>query len=89
MFTCPECSQTFSRPHNLKSHLTIHSAERPYEASNFHPFRRHHDLKRHQKLHTGERPHVCKHCRRSFARLDALNRHQRAEGGTACGQIQQ
>ncbi|KAI9027145.1 hypothetical protein CLU79DRAFT_740492 [Phycomyces nitens] len=89
-FTCPECNQTFSRPHNLKSHLTIHSAERPYECGVCsHPFRRHHDLKRHQKLHTGERPHVCQNCRRSFARLDALNRHQRAEGGTACGAVHQ
>jgi hypothetical protein len=32
-------------------------------------------------LHTGERPHICKNCGRSFARLDALNRHQRAEIG--------
>ena len=41
-------------------------------------------MKRHKKLHTGERPYVCKSCSRSFARLDALNRHQRAEGGSAC-----
>lgn len=32
-------------------------------------------------MHTGERPHICKNCGRSFARLDALNRHQRAEVG--------
>ncbi|ORE08755.1 hypothetical protein BCV72DRAFT_248596 [Rhizopus microsporus var. microsporus] len=89
-YSCPECHQTFSRPHNLKSHLTTHSAERPYrcDVCNHH-FRRHHDLKRHQKLHTGERPYVCKNCFRSFARLDALNRHCRAEGGSACALVMQ
>jgi uncharacterized Zn-finger protein len=36
-YSCPECHQTFSRPHNLKSHLTTHSAERPYRV-NIHSF---------------------------------------------------
>lgn len=30
-YPCPECHQTFSRPHNLKSHLTTHSSERPFQ----------------------------------------------------------
>ncbi|KAI7898316.1 uncharacterized protein BX663DRAFT_525401 [Cokeromyces recurvatus] len=89
-YPCPECHQTFSRPHNLKSHLTTHSSERPFQCDVCnHHFRRHHDLKRHQKLHTGERPYVCEDCYRSFARLDALNRHRRAEGGTACSAVHQ
>ncbi|KAF7727641.1 hypothetical protein EC973_007299 [Apophysomyces ossiformis] len=32
-YVCHECNQTFSRPHNLKSHLTTHSSERPFQAS--------------------------------------------------------
>ncbi|KAL1936329.1 hypothetical protein VTP01DRAFT_463 [Rhizomucor pusillus] len=88
-YACHKCNQTFSRPHNLKSHLTTHSSERPFLCDICHRlFRRHHDLKRHRQLHTGERPHVCSTCNRSFARLDALNRHCRAEKGTACSGIQ-
>jgi hypothetical protein len=32
-YPCPECHQTFSRPHNLKSHLTTHSSERPFQVT--------------------------------------------------------
>src|SRR6185369_16879217 len=86
-FVCPECNQTFSRQHNLKSHALTHSQEKPFQCSVCqHFFRRHHDLKRHLKLHTGEKPYQCQHCKRRFARMDALNRHLRAE--TFCGSPQ-
>ncbi|KAG1176897.1 hypothetical protein G6F48_007138 [Rhizopus delemar] len=87
-YNCPVCNQSFSRPHNLKSHLTTHSEERPFqcEVCNHH-FRRQHDLRRHQKLHTGERPYVCTNCSRTFARLDALNRHCKTENGSACALV--
>lgn len=82
--TCPHCSQTFTRHHNLKSHLLTHSHEKPFLCNTCNArFRRLHDLKRHSKLHTGERPHVCPKCGRKFARGDALARHARAEGGCA------
>ncbi|CAG8481293.1 4240_t:CDS:2 [Ambispora gerdemannii] len=83
-YVCPECNQTFSRQHNLKSHALTHSQEKPFQCPTCnHFFRRHHDLKRHLKLHTGEKPYGCQHCKRKFARLDALNRHLRAE--SFCG----
>jgi len=82
--TCQHCSQTFTRHHNLKSHLLTHSHEKPFLCQTCQArFRRLHDLKRHSKLHTGERPHVCPKCARKFARGDALARHARAEGGCA------
>ncbi|KAI5783671.1 hypothetical protein EDC01DRAFT_216522 [Geopyxis carbonaria] len=82
--TCHHCNQTFTRHHNLKSHLLTHSHEKPFLCSTCQArFRRLHDLKRHSKLHTGERPHVCNKCGRKFARGDALARHARAEGGCA------
>ncbi|KAL8745293.1 MAG: hypothetical protein Q9190_002551 [Brigantiaea leucoxantha] len=81
---CPYCSTTFTRHHNLKSHLLTHSHEKPYYCDTCDSrFRRLHDLKRHSKLHTGERPHTCPKCRRSFARGDALARHSKGAGGCA------
>ncbi|KAF3906336.1 hypothetical protein ABW20_dc0103884 [Dactylellina cionopaga] len=81
---CPNCHQTFTRHHNLKSHLLTHSHEKPFQCVTCQSrFRRLHDLKRHQKLHTGERNHVCDSCGRRFARADALARHNRGEGGCA------
>lgn len=32
-FACHECDQTFSRPHNLKSHQATHSSERPFQVN--------------------------------------------------------
>uniref|UniRef100_A0A060TI74 ARAD1D36652p n=1 Tax=Blastobotrys adeninivorans TaxID=409370 RepID=A0A060TI74_BLAAD len=81
---CPQCGQTFTRNHNLKSHMLTHSEERPYSCETCKSkFRRIHDLKRHLKLHTGERPHECSKCGRRFARTDALARHTRVS--LACG----
>ncbi|ORX49435.1 hypothetical protein DM01DRAFT_1409422 [Hesseltinella vesiculosa] len=82
-YACPECEQSFSRPHNLKSHLATHSNIRPFQCTTCSQyFRRLHDLKRHEKLHTGEKPYVCDYCSRGFSRLDALNRHRRSEEAT-------
>lgn len=80
----PYCTTTFTRHHNLKSHLLTHSHEKPYYCDTCESrFRRLHDLKRHSKLHTGERPHTCPKCHRSFARGDALARHSKGAGGCA------
>lgn len=78
-YPCPHCPQTFTRQHNLKSHLLIHSQEKKFTCDTCSSkFRRIHDLKRHLKLHTGERPYICRKCGRRFARGDALIRHTKA-----------
>lgn len=81
---CQHCPAEFTRHHNLKSHLLIHSQEKPYSCQQCTArFRRLHDLKRHSKLHTGEKPHMCPKCHRTFARGDALARHSKGIGGCA------
>lgn len=81
-FGCPKCSQMFTRRHNLKSHLLIHSQVKPHICTLcLLSFRRSHDLKRHRKLHTGEKPFQCGNCGRYFARSDALVRHNNSQTG--------
>lgn len=83
---CDHCGASFTRQHNLKSHLLTHtSSKKEFTCSQCgSEFRRLHDLKRHQKLHTGEKPFVCDVCGRRFARADALGRHTKSSGDGGC-----
>ncbi|KAK7053458.1 hypothetical protein VNI00_004084 [Paramarasmius palmivorus] len=89
-FTCPVpgCGSTFTRRFNLRGHLRSHTEERPFVCD--WPgckkgFARQHDCKRHQALHTAKpQANVCQGCKKTFSRLDALNRHLRSDGGAEC-----
>ncbi|KAK0212845.1 hypothetical protein DFS33DRAFT_1464500 [Desarmillaria ectypa] len=44
--------------------------------------------RRHQALHTAKaQANVCQGCKKTFSRLDALNRHLRSDGGAECRRI--
>ncbi|KAF9469920.1 hypothetical protein BDZ94DRAFT_1279033 [Collybia nuda] len=89
-FVCPVpgCGSTFTRRFNLRGHLRSHTEERPYVCE--WPgckkgFARQHDCKRHQALHTAKsQANICHGCKKTFSRLDALNRHLRSDGGADC-----
>ncbi|KAI3633724.1 hypothetical protein MIR68_008671 [Amoeboaphelidium protococcarum] len=80
LFICnwENCGKEFKKYYNLKSHLKIHTGERPF-ACDFDgcsaAFTRRHDLNRHRKTHSGEREYQCSDCGRKFSRQDALTRH--------------
>jgi uncharacterized Zn-finger protein len=88
-FKCPVpgCGSTFTRSFNLKGHLRSHNEEKPFLCK--WPgcnkgFARQHDCKRHEQLHSNYRPFICEGCTKPFARMDALNRHLKSEGGADC-----
>ncbi|KAJ7859732.1 hypothetical protein B0H13DRAFT_2356025 [Mycena leptocephala] len=89
-FVCPVpgCGSTFTRRFNLRGHLRSHTEERPYVCdwpNCKKGFARQHDCKRHQALHTAKsQTNVCVGCKKTFSRLDALNRHLRSDGGADC-----
>ncbi|KDN51425.1 hypothetical protein K437DRAFT_217678, partial [Tilletiaria anomala UBC 951] len=81
-FQCPfpGCHSTFTRALNLNGHIRSHNDEKPFKCGYsgcLRAFARAHDQKRHQKLHLNIRPHLCEYCGKTFARLDALNRHHK------------
>ncbi|KAM6502031.1 hypothetical protein JOM56_002008 [Amanita muscaria] len=94
-FSCPVpgCGSTFTRRFNLRGHLRSHTEERPYVCN--WPgckkgFARQHDCKRHQALHTAKsQANVCQGCKKTFSRLDALNRHLRSDNGAECRALTQ
>ncbi|KAN0064598.1 hypothetical protein ACQY0O_002227 [Thecaphora frezii] len=86
LFSCPVpgCGSTFTRQYNLRGHLRSHADERPFKCEwpgCQKSFARAHDCKRHQNLHLNIKPHTCEHCGKTFARLDALNRHHKSDTG--------
>ncbi|CAK5269462.1 unnamed protein product [Mycena citricolor] len=91
-FICPVpgCGSTFTRSFNLKGHIRSHNEEKPFLCK--WPgcgkgFARQHDCKRHEQLHTNYRPFTCEGCSKQFARMDALNRHLRSDGGIDCQRV--
>ncbi|KAF9429881.1 hypothetical protein BGZ76_001079 [Entomortierella beljakovae] len=90
-YVCPieDCSRTFSRPYNLKSHGLTHATQRPFQCGKCtKSFARIHDRDRHMNSHMPQKPHLCIVCLGRFARQDAVIRHLKLSNETnACAWI--
>ncbi|XP_046408520.1 oocyte zinc finger protein XlCOF6-like [Ischnura elegans] len=78
LYTCRECTESFTQKRNLTVHKLTHTGGKTYSCSTcckYFTHRGHLDI--HSRTHAVEKPFICKVCSKSFSRKDILYAHVR------------
>ncbi|XP_060770838.1 zinc finger protein 43-like isoform X1 [Neoarius graeffei] len=81
-YSCPDCSQKFSRIHKRNKHIKSHRGPHKCVCDVCKKgFRTITKLRRHKLIHSGEKPFKCQVCEHSFNQLANLTSHMRVHTG--------
>ncbi|XP_077378673.1 PR domain zinc finger protein 12-like [Festucalex cinctus] len=87
---CVICHRGFNSRSNLRSHMRIHTLDKPFVCRFCsRRFSQSSTLRNHVRLHTGERPYKCHVCQSAYSQLAGLRAHQKSArhrpGGVGAG----
>ena len=87
--TCNQCGYQANSASKLKSHMLVHSGEKPFicKQCNY-SFTQAGNLKRHMLTHAGVKAFNCKQCNYSSTQAGDLKRHIRTHSGKKAVQLQ-
>ncbi|XP_010795828.1 PR domain zinc finger protein 12-like [Notothenia coriiceps] len=76
---CVICHRGFNSRSNLRSHMRIHTLDKPFVCRFCNRrFSQSSTLRNHVRLHTGERPYKCLVCQSAYSQLAGLRAHQKS-----------